>query len=125
MSAKRMPDKIRIDTEDLEMTKVGTYTGVDRNYQGKPFTGFQLDGYYENGQVACETEYVNGEQMGWVIEYYDNGMVERESLDYGATTVYFNKFDKDGNKILGGFIAKHLLEKVCAITGEDPNNVKE
>jgi len=35
--------------------------------------------------------------------------------------VYFNKFDRDGNKILGGFVAdKELLYKVCAITGEDP-----
>lgn len=122
---KRMPNKIRVDSEDLQYVKGNDYFGVEYNYQGKPFTGFELDGYYENGQVACETEYVDGEQMGWVIEFYDNGMVERETLNYGATTVYFNEFDEDGNKTIGGFVAKHLLEKVCAITGENPNNVKE
>ncbi|MEC3876492.1 hypothetical protein [Chryseobacterium salviniae] len=127
MSAnKRMPNKIRVDTEDLQSVRVGTYVGEDMNYQGKPFTGFEIYGYHENGEIAGEFEYVDGERMGWDIQYYDNGFVERESLDYGATTVYFNKFDRDGNKILGGFVAdKELLYKVCAITGEDPNNVKE
>ena len=123
---KRMPNKIRVDTEDLQSVRVGTYVGEDMNYQGKPFTGFEIYGYHENGEIAGEFEYVDGERMGWDIQYYDNGFVERESLDYGATTVYFNKFDRDGNKILGGFVAdKELLYKVCAITGEDANNVKE
>lgn len=121
----RMPDKIRVDTEDLQSVRIGTYIGEDMTYQGKPFTGFEIHGYYENGQAAGETEYINGEQMGWVIEFYDNGFVERETLNYGATTVYFNEFDRDGNKTIGGFIAKHLLKKVCAITGEDSNNIKE
>ncbi|MDR6158689.1 MULTISPECIES: toxin-antitoxin system YwqK family antitoxin [Chryseobacterium] len=123
----RRPDKIRVDIDDLEKAQTNVYTGgLYRNYQGRPFTGFMIDGYYENGQIAGESEYVNGEDIGWEIEFYDNGMVERESLNYGATTVYFNKFDRDGNKILGGFVAdKELLYKVCAITGEDPNNVKE
>lgn len=44
------------------------YTGgAYHNYKGKPFTGFALDGYYENGQVAGEREYVNGEDIGWII----------------------------------------------------------
>jgi hypothetical protein len=111
----RRPDKIRVDIDDLEKGQTNIYTGgLYRNYQGKPFTGFMIDGYYENG-----------EDIGWEIEFYDNGLVERESLNYCATTVYFNKFDKAGNKILGGFVAdKELLYKVCDITGEDPDNVK-
>jgi hypothetical protein len=123
----RRPDKIRVDIDDLEKGQTNIYTGgLYRNYQGKPFTGFMIDGYYENGQIAGESEYVNGEDIGWEIEFYDNGLVERESLNYCATTVYFNKFDKAGNKILGGFVAdKELLYKVCDITGEDPDNVKE
>lgn len=94
------------------------------NYRGQPFTGFELDGYYENGQVVGECEYVNGEQMGWVIQYYEDSNVETESLNYGATTVYFAEYDSDGNKS-SHFFAPEFLEKVCAITGEDPNNVKK
>lgn len=122
----RRPDKIRVDVDDLEKGKTNVYTGgLYRNYQGKPFTGFMVDGYYENGQIAGESEYVNGEDIGWEIEYYDNGLVEKESLDYGATNVYYAEYDREGNKVLSGFFAPELLEKVCAITGEDPNNVKE
>ena len=73
-----MPHKIRVDTEDLQSVRVGTYIGEDMTYQGKPFTGFEIHGYYENEQAAGETEYIDGEQMGWVIEFYDNGFVERE-----------------------------------------------
>lgn len=72
--------KIYIFAKDLQYIKGNDYIGVDMNYQGKPFTGFEIDGYYENGQIAGEIEYVNGEQMGWVIEFYDNGFVERRLI---------------------------------------------
>ena len=65
---KRMPNKIRVDTEDLQYIKGNDYIGVDMNYQGKPFTGFEIDGYYENGQIAGEIEYVNGTNgMGYRV----------------------------------------------------------
>jgi antitoxin component YwqK of YwqJK toxin-antitoxin module len=125
MSNKRRPEIIRVDNEDLKFERVGTYIGDDMSYKGKPFTGFEIYGYHQNGNIAGELEYVDGERMGWAIQYYDNGNVERESLDYGATTVYFNEFDQDGNKIIGGFLEKELLHKVCSITGENPDNIKE
>lgn len=122
---KRMPDKIRVDTEDLQSMRVGAYIGEDMNYKGTPFTGFEIYGYYENGQVVGEFEYVNGERMGWTIEFYDNGVIMNESLDYGATNVYYATYDRDGTKTGSHFFAPELLEKVCALTGEDPNNVKK
>ncbi len=125
MNNKRRPEKIRVDYDDLEEGKMNDYTGgAYRNYKGKPFTGFALDGYYENGQVAGEREYVNGEDIGWIISYYDNGNIEYESLDYGATNVFFKEYDYEGNSLGSHFFAPELLEKVCAITGEDPENVK-
>ena len=125
MNTKRMPDKQRIDFEDLQSTGVGTYIGQDMNYKGAPFTGFEIYGYHENGKIAGEFQYVNGERMGWTIEYYDNGEVENETLNYGATTVYFAEYDKEGKKTGSHFFAKELLEKVCAFTGEDPRNIVE
>lgn len=124
MKTIRMPHKIRVDSSDLEIGDIGKYIGVDRIYQGQPFTGFKLDGYYENGQVSDECEYVNGEQMGWDIQFYENGNVETESLSYGATSVYFAKFNEDGTKIGSHFFAPEFLEEVCKITGEDPENVR-
>jgi hypothetical protein len=125
METRRMPHKLRVDTSDLQYIKANDYKGLEYDYKGQPFTGFELYGYYENGQVVGECEYVNGEQMGWDIQYYENGNVETESLDYGATNVYYAKYDIEGNKILSHFFAPEFLEKVCAITGEDPNNVKK
>ena len=91
---KRMPNIVGVDTADLETTKVGKYIGVDRNYEGRPFTGFGIDGYYDNDQIVGETQYVNGEQIGWELRYYDNGQLERETLSLGATTVFFQEFDR-------------------------------
>ncbi|WP_390450210.1 hypothetical protein [Chryseobacterium sp. Alg-005] len=85
--------------------------GVYRSYNGKPFTGFIIHGYYENGQIAGETEYVNGEDIGWVIEFYENGNVRNESLEYGATDVYFAEYDKEGNKISSHFFASGTIRK--------------
>ncbi|MFK7099716.1 hypothetical protein V3468_03425 [Flavobacterium oreochromis] len=124
MQTRRMPHKQRVDTEDLEYAKGNDYFGVDRNYNGQPFTGFQIDGYYENGQIAAECEYVNGEQIGWDVRFFENGNVETESLSYGATSVYFANFNEDGTKIGSHFFAPEFLEEVCKITGEDPENVR-
>ncbi len=124
MSNRRMPDLIRVDNEDLKKVRVGTYAGSDKEYNGKPFTGFAVLGYYENDEVVCETQYVNGEQEGWVLEFYDNGQLQRETLNYGATTVFFREFDTEGKKIAGGFVApEFLLTEVCEHIGEDPKNV--
>lgn len=126
MNNTRRPDKVRIDWEDLEKIKGkhNIYTGgLLYNYQGKPFTGFRIDCYHDNGQMAGEQEYVDGEDIGWSISFHDNGVAERETLNYGATTVYHAKYDRDGNKISSYFFAAELLDELCAITGQDPNDV--
>jgi len=87
-TTKRMPNKVRVDTEDLQSVRIGTYIGEDMTYQGKPFTGFEIYGYYENEQIAGEFEYVDGERMGWDIQYYDNGLVERESRLWCYNSVF-------------------------------------
>lgn len=123
---KRRPEKERVDIDDLEEKDMNICTGgMFYDYMNKPFTGFMIHGYFENGQISGETEYVNGEDIGWVIEYYENGNTENESLQYGATNVYFADYKDDGTKISSHFFARELLQKVCAITGEDPDNVKE
>lgn len=127
MYQPRQPHKIRIDRDDLKDIPgtINPYTGLTYlSYQGQPFNGFRQSGYYDNGQVVNEFEYVDGEDIGWRISFYENGMVERESLDYGQTTVFFVKYDEQGNKTLGGFLAEGLLDEVCAITGQDPKDVE-
>jgi antitoxin component YwqK of YwqJK toxin-antitoxin module len=120
---KRMPDKIRVNKSELRYVRSNPYKGEEYEYQGRPFTGFKLSGYHNNGQVASEFEYVNGEELGWEITYYDNGQAESESFDYGATTVYYAEYDREGNKTFSGYTAEVYLKTLCDITGQNPDEV--
>ncbi|KAB1160345.1 hypothetical protein F7018_00265 [Tenacibaculum aiptasiae] len=125
---KRMPEQIRIDYEDLtETKKVNIYTGgLYMDYKGEPFTGFAVGTDYASGkrEVTWEQQYVKGEGIGWSIDYYNNGMIKNESLDIGATNVYFVEYDEEGNSLGDNFFAEDLLEELCEIIGEDPKNAK-
>jgi len=35
--------------------------------------------------------------MGWHVEYYENGKIEYERLNYGDSTVVFRYYDLEGN----------------------------
>jgi len=82
----------RVSEYDLEYWKTGKYTGVDYKYNGEPFTGFSVGGYYDN----------------------ENGKIAYESLMYCATTVLFNEFSEVGDKTDGGFVAVKSLYNECA-----------
>ncbi|PTX63779.1 hypothetical protein C8N46_101385 [Kordia periserrulae] len=108
------PEKIRVDIENLEYWKTGTYTGVDYKYNGKPFTGFAVLGYYNNGQIEGEWEYHDGEKLGWEIDYYENGNIKEKTLTYGATSIVFYEYDEQGNIIDHGFVAPKTIYNECA-----------
>jgi antitoxin component YwqK of YwqJK toxin-antitoxin module len=44
---------------------------VNRNDKGQ-LHGIQI-GYYENSQISCEKNYINGNRYGEQIGYYENG----------------------------------------------------
>lgn len=117
----KRPENIRVPEEKLESKGHGKYTGLEYWYKGKPFTGFVVDDYHKNGNIAAEQEYVNGQTMGWRVTYFENGEIEYESLYFGATGVYLKEYDKNGNVIIEGFIApKELYNEVAKETGIDP-----
>lgn len=112
------PEVIRVDEEDLDFIKLGTYIGAFFNYKGKPFTGYVVMGYYENNNIHLEYEYFEGEMMGWEVEYHENGKVKEKTLMYGATTVVYYEYDEQGNELDGGFIEpKSLYNKCARLTG--------
>ena len=65
---RRMPEQLRVDYEDL------TETDKMNIYKGEPFTGFAVGTDYAFGerQVTWEEQYVDGEDLGWLITYHDN-----------------------------------------------------
>ena len=125
---RRMSEQPRVDIEDLTEQEINIYSGgVYRNYKGEPFTGFAIELDYSTGEehMLSEKQYVNGEDIGWLITYHDNGMVKDETLNLGATSVYYVDYDEEGNCLGDSFQAdKKLLEELCKIIGEDPKNVK-
>jgi antitoxin component YwqK of YwqJK toxin-antitoxin module len=46
---------------------------VNRNDKNQ-LHGIQI-GYYDNGQIRCKSNYINGEYHGELIVYYSNGQV--------------------------------------------------
>ncbi|WP_093670800.1 hypothetical protein [Tenacibaculum sp. MAR_2009_124] len=111
-------EKIRVKEEDLDDKGTGKYTGLEYWYEGKPFTGFVVFSYHDNGFVASEQEYVDGQTMGWAVDYHDNGKIEYESLEYGASSVVFYEYDTEGNQTDGGFVnTKALYNSVARHTG--------
>ncbi len=114
----KRPDKIRVKEEDLDDKGTGKYTGLEYWYKGEPFTGFVVFSYHDNGFIASEQEYVDGQTMGWAVDYHDNGKIEYESLEYGASSVVFYEYDDQGNQTDGGFVnTKALYNSVARYTG--------
>ena len=108
------PELQRVHEDDLEYVRNGTYIGLFYNYKGKPFTGYMVLGYYDNGNVEIEYEYFEGEQMGWEVEYYENGKVKDKTLMYGATSIVYYEYDEAGNETEVGFVASKSLYNKCA-----------
>ena len=53
--------------------------------------------------------------------YYENGKIKYESLEYGATSVVFRKFDEEGNLLEEGWVAPvEYYNAVAKETGMDP-----
>jgi hypothetical protein len=86
------PEIQRVDDKDLEFIKMLS-TGGFLHYQGKPFTGFEVTDYYEDGTIWSEQEYAEGQVMGWEVNYYDNGKVADKSLMLGLTSVCTADYD--------------------------------
>lgn len=117
----KRPEVIRVYEKDLDDKGHGIYTGLEYWYKGKPFTGFVVDDYHKNGNIAAEQEYVNGQTMGWRVMYYENGDIEDETLYYGATTVYFKIYEKNGKiKYEGWNTDKEYYNRVAEKTGMPP-----
>ncbi|CAM1361976.1 hypothetical protein [Tenacibaculum xiamenense] len=85
----KRPEKERVFFKNLEGKDSGKYIGAEYWYKGEPFTGFVVFSYCDNGFIASEQEYVDGQTMGWVVDYHENGKIEYESLEYGASSVVF------------------------------------
>jgi len=114
----KRPEIVRVFFEDLEGKGSGKYTGAEYWYEGKPFKGFVVFAYHDNGYVASEQEYVEGQTMGWAVDYHENGKIEYESLEYGASSIVFYEYDEEGNKVNGGFVnTKALYNSVARLTG--------
>lgn len=116
----KRPEIIRKKESELESKGVGKYTGSEYWYQGKPFTGFVIYEFHSNGNIAFEAEHVDGQTMGWDVEYYENGKIKHESLEYGATSVVFRKFNKEGVLTKEGWVAPvEYYNAVAKETGMD------
>lgn len=115
----KRPEIIRIHFEKLECRGSGKYIGEEYWHQGKPFTGFVVFDYHDNGFVEFEQEHVDGQTMGWEVEYYPNGKIKLETLMYGATSVVFREFDEQGNLTSdeGWVYPKEFYNSVARYTG--------
>jgi antitoxin component YwqK of YwqJK toxin-antitoxin module len=114
----KRPEIIRVNEENLQDVGHGKYTGAEYWHENKPFTGFVVIEYHANGNIFAEKEYVNGQKMGWEVEYHENGKIQHEGLEYGATSVFFREFDTEGNKTTEAWIApKQLYNMVALETG--------
>jgi len=109
----KKPNKDRVDLDDLEFWKDNKYFGDDYYYNSEPFTGFAVNSYYDNGNVENEIEYIDGEPLGWEIEYYENGKINIETLNYGENSVYSVEYDEEGVKISGGVISSQESYEKC------------
>ena len=118
----KRPNVIRVNEDKLEDKGHGIYTGAEYWQNNKPFTGFAVASYYENGNIALEVEHANGQTMGWHVEYYENGKIKYERLNYGDSTVVFRYFDEDGNKTREYWPDKKSYNKVAKETGMEPLN---
>ncbi len=114
----KRPEIIRKRDNELHAIGNGMYTGVEYYYNNRPFTGFVILDFHANGNIASEQEYVNGQIMGWDVRYYENGEIEYESLEYGATGVLYREFDVTGELIEEAWLeSKKIYNKVAELTG--------
>lgn len=90
----KRPELLRQYYKDLECLGPGKYFGEEYNYKGKPYTGFVIYDYWENGNVMNECEHVDGQIMGWDVEYYENGDLKRESLMWGGPLLFIGNLMK-------------------------------
>jgi hypothetical protein len=119
------PEIQRVDEKDLEFIKMLS-TGGFFHYHGKPFTGFVVWEYHENGNIWYEEEYAQGQVMGWEVNYYDNEKVATKSLMLGLTTVCLADYDYEGNVEDAYWLATKKLYNMCAeLTGMDLIEVNE
>jgi hypothetical protein len=119
------PEIQRVAEKDLEFIEMLS-TGGFLHYQGKPFTGFEVTDYYEDGTIWSEQEYAEGQVMGWEVNYYDNGKVADKSLMLGLTSVCTAKYDYEGNIEDAYWITSKKLYNMCAeLTGMDLIEVNE
>ena len=113
-------DVIRVDENQLTFMGHGKYVGEEFNYRGKPFTGFVIIDYHENGNILLEQEYVKGQVFGWEVIYHENGALKEETLMAGATSVVYREFSEDGTLLEEGWLeSKAFYNKVAEETGMD------
>ena len=119
MSQKlKRPNIIRVDESNLEYKGHGKYIAEEYWFQGKPFTGFVVLARHKNNFVKLEQEYVDGQTLGWEVEYYENGKIEYESLELGATSVLYREYDISGVLLDEGWVApKYFYNLVAKETG--------
>jgi len=115
----KRPGIVRVFEENLEYKGTGKYIGEEFWYRGEPFTGFVVFEYYSNGFVKFEQEYVDGQTMGWEVEYHPNGKIKLETLMYGATSVVFREFNEQGDLASdeGWVYPKEFYNSVARYTG--------
>jgi len=115
MNNLKQEHKVRVEENDLEIIGHSDGGYMTYHYQGKPFSGYMVIDYHENGDVMYEEEYREGEHMGWDNVYYENGQIERETLMYGATGLEFYKYDEEGNLLIGGKqVPDDIYDKIVA-----------
>ncbi|WP_452600131.1 hypothetical protein [Pontimicrobium sp. MEBiC01747] len=93
------PNKIRVNENDLDNLSHSEGGYMRKSYKGKPFAGYMVMDYHENGNVMFEEEYRDGEHQGWDNEYYETGIIKDSSLMIGATCLKYIEYDTLGNVI--------------------------
>lgn len=116
----KRPNILRVDEKQLTFMGHGKYVGEEFNYRGKPFTGYVVMDYHENGNILLEQEYVDGQVCGWEVEYHENGVIKEETLMAGATSIVYREFSKDGTLLDEGWLeSKAFYNEIADETGMD------
>ncbi|MEP0263109.1 hypothetical protein [Dokdonia sp.] len=114
----KRPELIRVAEDDLTYIGTGKYIAEEYWYEGKPFAGFVVIDYHDNGNIQSEQEYVDGQTMGWEVLYYENGKIEIETLMYGATSVVYREYTEEGELLEEGWVyPKEFYNSVARETG--------
>lgn len=75
--------------------------GATKGYKGEPFTGYEIVDYFPGTKnIQFEYEYKNGEECGWVNEYFPTGELKKETLSFGCfMDLMSTEYDIAGNII--------------------------